>query len=104
MKVLFLNPAFGHGFCKSARWFAKSRGRVQRHPDYLCQAIAVLEEAGQECRFIDGAAKDMSLEETRAEVEAFPPEMVVIQATTPSIYADLGYARMCKETLEPWPL
>ena len=22
MKVLFLNPAYGHGFCKSARWFA----------------------------------------------------------------------------------
>ncbi len=99
MKVLFLNPAFGHGFCKSARWFAKSRGRVQRHPDYLCQAIAVLEEAGHNCRFIDGAAKDMSLEETQAEVEAFRPEMVVIQATTPSIYSDLGYARMCKDTL-----
>ena len=70
MKVLFLNPAFGHGFCKSARWFAKSRGRVQRHPDYLCQAIAVLEEAGHECRFIDGAARDLSPEETLASVVA----------------------------------
>jgi anaerobic magnesium-protoporphyrin IX monomethyl ester cyclase len=99
MKVLFLNPAYGHGFCKSARWFAKSRGRVQRHPDYLCQAIAVLEEAGHECRFIDGAAADLSLEETRGEVEAFQPEMVVIQATTPSIYSDLSYARMCKEAV-----
>jgi anaerobic magnesium-protoporphyrin IX monomethyl ester cyclase len=99
MKVLFLNPAFGHGFCKSARWFAKSRGRVQRHPDYLCQAIAVLEEAGHECRFIDGAARDLSLEETRGGVVAFRPEMTVIQATTPSIYSDLGYARMCKETV-----
>ena len=99
MKVLLLNPAYGHGFCKSARWFAKSRGRVQRHPDYLCQAIAVLEEAGHECRFIDGAAKDLSLEETRGEVEAFRPQVVVIQATTPSIYSDLGYARMCKEAV-----
>ncbi len=99
MKVLFLNPAFGHGFCKSARWFAKSRGRVQRHPDYLCQAIAVLEEAGHECRFIDGAARDLSLEETQARVVAFQPDMTVIQATTPSVYSDLGYARMCKRAV-----
>lgn len=99
MKVQFLNPAFGSGFCKSARWFAKSRGRVQRHPDYLCQSIAVLEEAGHECRFIDGAAKDLSLEQTRSEIESFRPEMVVIQTTTPSIYSDIGYARMCKEVL-----
>jgi len=104
MKILFLNPAFGHGFCKSARWFAKSRGRVQRHPDYLCQAIAVLEEAGHGCRFIDGAARELSLEETRSEVVAFRPEMVVIQATTPSIYSDLAYARMCKETVGDGPL
>jgi anaerobic magnesium-protoporphyrin IX monomethyl ester cyclase len=99
MRILFLNPAFGHGFCKSARWFAKSRGRVQRHPDYLCQAIAVVEQAGHVCRFIDGAAKDVSLEETQAEVSAFRPEMVIIQATTPSIYSDLSYARMCKEVV-----
>ncbi len=99
MKVLFLNPGFGVGFCKSARWFAKSRGRVQRHPDYLCTAIAVLEKAGFSCRFIDGAAKDLSLEETKREVRNYSPEMVIIQATTPSIYSDLEYARACKELL-----
>ena len=42
----------------------------------------------------------MSLEKTRAEVETFRPEMVVIQAATPSIYSDLGYARICKEILD----
>lgn len=39
MRILLLNPAYGHGFCKSKRWFAKSHGRVQRHPDYLCREI-----------------------------------------------------------------
>jgi len=99
LKVMFLNPAFGRGFCKSARWFAKSRGRVQRHPDYLCTAIAVLEREGHNCRFVDGAAKELSIDETKAEIQAFKPDMVVIQATTPSIYSDIEYARMCKETL-----
>jgi len=99
MRVMFLNPAFGSNFCKSARWFAKSRGRVQRHPDYLCQAIAVLEKAGHQCRLIDGAAKNLSLEATRAEIEVFQPDMVVIQTTTPSIYSDISYAKMCRQAL-----
>lgn len=99
MKVIFLNPAFGDDFCKSARWFAKSRGRVQRHPDYLCQAIAVLEADDHRCKLIDGAAKNLSIESTQAEVDLFKPDMIVIQTTTPSIYSDLDYAKMCKETL-----
>ena len=96
MKILILNPAYGEKFCKSARWFAKSRGRVQRHPDFLCTAIAILEQAGHWCAFVDGAAKNVSGGETEEIIKSFKPEMVVIQATTPSIYSDLEYARMCK--------
>ena len=42
MRVAVLNPMFGKDFTKSARWFARSRGRVQRHPDYLATAAAVV--------------------------------------------------------------
>jgi anaerobic magnesium-protoporphyrin IX monomethyl ester cyclase len=97
MRVLFLNPAYGQDFVKSARWFARSRGRVQRHPDYLCQAVAVLEKAGHTCGLVDGAARNLSLSETRGIVEGFRPDVAVIQATTPSIYSDIEYAKMCKE-------
>lgn len=97
MKILALNPSYGEGLCKSQRWFSKTRGRVQRHPDYLCQAIAVLEEAGHECKFIDGAAKGTSFDETMREVKSFRPDLVVIQTTTPSIYSDIEYAKKCKE-------
>jgi radical SAM superfamily enzyme YgiQ (UPF0313 family) len=37
--------------------------------------------------------------QTEELVREFQPEMVVIQATTPSIYSDLSYVRMCKEAL-----
>ncbi|NQT75645.1 MAG: radical SAM protein [Candidatus Omnitrophica bacterium] len=97
MKILFLNPSYGKGFCKTARWFAKSRAREHRHPDYLCTAIAVLERDGHCCRFVDGAAKDVSVSETAQVLRDFKPEAVVINTTTPSIDSDLGYARMCKE-------
>jgi anaerobic magnesium-protoporphyrin IX monomethyl ester cyclase len=97
MKVLVLNPAYGRDFVKSARWFARSRGRVQRHPDYLCQATAVLEQAGHRCVLVDGAARNLDMTATRDIVDDFQPEMVVIQATTPSIYSDISYAKTCKE-------
>ena len=92
-----MNPAFGAGFVKSARWFAKSRGRVQRHPDYLARAVAVLEEAGHECVFLDAAAKDLPPAAVEERVRAFRPDLVVVHATTPSIACDLDHTRLAKE-------
>ena len=40
MRVAILNPSFGDNFVRVARWSAKSRGRVQRHP-YLDAHMAV---------------------------------------------------------------
>ena len=97
MRVFIVNPAFGEGFVKTARWFAKSRGRVQRHPDYLARATAVLEEAGHLCRFLDAAAKDLPPNEVEERIRAFRPDLVVVYATTPSIGCDLDHARMAKE-------
>ncbi|HMB71894.1 MAG TPA: cobalamin B12-binding domain-containing protein, partial [bacterium] len=97
MKVFVVNPAFGEGFVKTARWFAKSRGRVQRHPDYLARAVAVLEQAGHECAFLDAQAKDLPMADVEARFRDFGPDMVVVYATTPSVAVDLEYARMAKE-------
>lgn len=97
MKILLLNPSYGKGFCKTARWFAKSRAREQRHPDYLCVAMAALERDGHVCKFVDGAARGISMDETRRIFKDFNPDTVVINTTTPSIKSDLEYVRMCKE-------
>jgi anaerobic magnesium-protoporphyrin IX monomethyl ester cyclase len=100
MRVAVLNPMFGKDFTKSARWFARSRGRVQRHPDYLASAAAVLEQAGHEVLFMDPQAKNMPTDVLINEhLKAFRPDLCVYQATTPSIYADIESARMCKEAV-----
>lgn len=96
-KVLVLNPSFGEDFCRSARWAARSRGRVQRHPDWLLTATAVLEEAGHDVRFIDAAARNMPLEEVLAQVGGFAPELAVLHTTTPSIDGDVRCAAGIKE-------
>ncbi|MBU0492249.1 MAG: B12-binding domain-containing radical SAM protein [Chloroflexi bacterium] len=97
MRVLILNPAYGPDFVKSARWYAKSRGRVQRHPDYLAVATAVLEQAGHTCKLVDCAAKNIFMPQAEQIAREFQPDMVVLQATTPSIDSDLAHAAMCKE-------
>ncbi|MBI5014205.1 MAG: radical SAM protein [Deltaproteobacteria bacterium] len=97
MRILALNPPFVPGFCRSARWAAKSRGRVQRHPDWFLIAVAVLERAGHEVRFVDGAALDLAAEVVDREALAFRPDLAVLHTTTPSIYSDLGHARRLKE-------
>lgn len=88
---------FGKDFTKSARWFARSRGRVQRHPDYLAYATAVVEEAGHDIFFVDCQAKNWASEDFVTELKKFKPDMVVCQTSTPSIYGDIESARIFKE-------
>jgi anaerobic magnesium-protoporphyrin IX monomethyl ester cyclase len=97
MRIAFLNPMFGVDFTKSARWFARSRGRVQRHPDYLCTAAATVEAAGHEVFFLDAQAKNLPTEAYLDRLRAFAPEWTVIQASTPSIDADIEAARAYKD-------
>jgi radical SAM superfamily enzyme YgiQ (UPF0313 family) len=97
MKVSILNPSFGSDFVRVARWAAKSRGRVQRHPEYLLTAAQVLIDAGHDVIFVEAAARNFTAEESYEIVEAHKPELLVIHATTPSIYNDIEQAKIIKE-------
>ena len=96
-RVAVLNPPYFPGFVRSARWAARSRGRVQRHPDYLLIAVAVLEQDGHEVLFVDGAAEELPREEVLRRIGVFRPDLAVLHTTTPSILNDLAYARDVKE-------
>jgi len=91
-KIVYVNPPYGDDFVRSARWAAKSRGRVQRHPEQALILIAMLERDGHKCKFIEGAARNMTREEVISEVIKFAPDIAVIHTTTPSIYNDINYA------------
>jgi anaerobic magnesium-protoporphyrin IX monomethyl ester cyclase len=97
MKVLMLNPPYVKDFCRSARWAAKSRGRVQRHPDWMLIAAGVLERGGHEVKFIDGPAQGLERGDIEKAISKFRPDMTVCHTTTPSIYNDIGYAKLSKE-------
>ncbi len=96
LKILMLNPPYVDDFCRSARWAAKSRGRVQRHPDWLLIAAAVLEKENQ-VKFVDGAALNLKQDDIRKIIEEFNPGLTIFHTTTPSIYNDISYAKLAKE-------
>lgn len=97
MEVLFLNPPYVKDFCRSSRWVSRSRGRVQRHPDWMLIAAAILEKAGNKVKFIDGSALNLSAKGVERELVAFKPQIAVLHTTTPSIYSDIEYAKMVKQ-------
>lgn len=97
MKVFMLNPPYGLDFCRSARWYAKSRGRVQRHPDWMLIAAAVLEKWGNQVKFLDAATLNLNTDQIKTAIKEFHPDMTVIHTTTPSIYSDIDFAGLAKK-------
>ncbi len=97
MRVAILNPSFGENFVRVARWSAKSRGRVQRHPEYLLTAAQVLIDRGHAVTFVEAAARNFTPEQSYDIVTEFIPNLLVIHATTPSIYNDIEQAKVIKE-------
>ena len=97
MKIFILNPPYVKDFCRSARWAAKSRGRVQRHPDYLLTLASVLLNNNHEVKFIDGPVSDLNREQIKQHIQEYLPDMLVLHTTTPSIYNDLEYAYDAKK-------
>ncbi len=97
MKIYILNPPFVDDFCRSARWEAKSRGRVQRHPDFLLTAVAVLEKAGHDVTFTDGAALNLAMRDVEGQLKNERFDMAVFHTTTPTIDSDVSYAALAKK-------
>jgi anaerobic magnesium-protoporphyrin IX monomethyl ester cyclase len=97
--VFVLNPPVTRDFCRSARWAARSRGRVQRHPDWLLTAVAVLEKSGFSVDFLDGPVLNLERQEVLLALKKNRPGFLVLHTTTPSIDSDLDYASLAKKLI-----
>ena len=98
MRILVINEPFTKDFCRTQRWAARTRGRVLRAPDWLAYATAVLEkEFPGEVKLYDFPAKNWGKDEFIGLISDEKPSWVVLDSTTPSIYSDIGYAKLVKE-------
>lgn len=98
MRVVFVNPYYARDFSKSSRWAARSRGRVQRHPEQLAMAAGQVASDGHEVRVFDAQAKNYRHNNTLIYLSGtFNPDLAVIWCTTPSIYSDKEFAERAKQ-------
>jgi len=70
---------------------------VLRAPDWLAYATAVCERRGHDAGLFDFPARGWDHERLRWLVQSEKPDFVVLDTTTPSIYADLRSARIAKD-------
>ena len=105
MRVLLLNAPWINNadeYCVKAgtRWAAKRRkDRSMQYfpfPYFMASTVAFLREAGFDAHIRDAVAEELSAEQSLERDEALAPDLIVIEAFTPSIDADLAYAEAAK--------
>jgi anaerobic magnesium-protoporphyrin IX monomethyl ester cyclase len=101
MRIALINPPFKTEFGKfsrASRSPAITKSGTLYYPIWLAYACGLLEKNGHEVLLLDSCADGLDLEDTTARVEAFHPELVVVDTSTPSIAEDVHCAVRLKET------
>lgn len=99
MRVVCLNPPFKteYGrFSRTSRSPAITKSGTLYYPVWLCYVAGVLQKAGHDVRVIDSCAYRLDSETTLKKIKEFSPKLVVVDTSTPSIYADVETAANIK--------
>lgn len=106
MRVLLLNSPWintDDEYCVKAgtRWAAvRRKDRSLQYfpfPYFMASTKSFLQEAGFDAHIYDAVAEGWSKEECLQRIAALAPDLLVIEAFTPSIEVDLEFARAAKE-------
>lgn len=104
MNIYFINPPFkaAYGkFSRESRSPAITKSGVLYYPLWLIYAAAYCEKHGNSIAFIDAPAKPLDEEQTLDIVahnaEQLPPQLFVLDTSTPSIKSDVAFGARLKE-------
>ncbi|MQY80899.1 MAG: B12-binding domain-containing radical SAM protein, partial [Dehalococcoidia bacterium] len=97
MNVLMLNPPFKGRFSRTSRSPAVTLGGTIYYPFWLAYATGVLEQSGFQVSLIDAPAQGLSVADVIEQVKNEPPQLIVVDTSTPSIYSDVKVAEQLKE-------
>lgn len=92
MKIFVLNPPFLPKFSRESRSPAVAKSGTLYYPMWLAYSVGYLEKHGHEVLFIDAPAARLSAEDICRKAAEFKPDMVAVEASTPSIYNDVEVA------------
>jgi radical SAM superfamily enzyme YgiQ (UPF0313 family) len=76
-----------------------SKGGTLYYPIWLAYATGVLEKAGFKTKLVDAPARDLGLTKVKGILKGFSPDLIVINASTPSIYNDINVVKELKRIL-----
>jgi radical SAM superfamily enzyme YgiQ (UPF0313 family) len=99
MKILLLNPPFKNEygrFSRTSRSPAITKSGTIYYPIWLCYVAGILEKAGHTVKIIDSCAYRLDSRATLEIIKQFSPQLVVMDTSTPSIYADVETAANIK--------
>jgi anaerobic magnesium-protoporphyrin IX monomethyl ester cyclase len=99
IKITFLNPPFLKNFSRPQRSPAVTKSGTLYYPMWLAYAAGYAEKFGNEIDVIDAPADDLSAARVIARLENFAPALVVVETSTPSIYADVAFSDQIKKIL-----
>jgi anaerobic magnesium-protoporphyrin IX monomethyl ester cyclase len=100
MKILCLNGPFKpeHGkFSRASRSPAITKSGTIYYPIWLAYVTGVLEQDNFDVTLLDSCADGLDLAATLEKVKAIKPQLVVLDTSTPSIYADIDTGARIKE-------
>jgi len=98
MNVLMLNPPFKGRFSRTSRSPAVTLGGTIYYPFWLAYAAGVLEQNGFPVQLVDAPAQSLSVDDIMERARDRPPQLIVVDTSTPSIYSDVKTAERLKET------
>ena len=104
MRVYFLHPPFvSNGktlskFHRCTRWQGVvSLGGTYWYPIWLSYATGVIEDAGYQAKLVDASAKEWGVPEVRHDIDAFDPDMLVIESNFSSVKNDIDIIQQLKQ-------
>ena len=100
LDAIFINGPFLKGFSRESRSPAVTKSGTLYYPAWLAYACGLAEDNGFECKLIDSIADKISFEKSIDIVVKSNPKIVVIGTSTPSIEADLKFAKALKKSLK----
>jgi radical SAM superfamily enzyme YgiQ (UPF0313 family) len=104
MRVYFLHPPFvSNGktlskFHRCTRWQGVvALGGTYWYPIWLSYATGVIEDAGYHARLVDASAKEWGVPAVKNDIDAFDPDILVIESNFASVKNDIDIIRQLKQ-------
>ena len=100
LDAIFINGPFLDGFSRESRSPAVTKSGTLYYPAWLAYSCGLAENNGFKCKLIDSIADKISFQKSVEIVVTSNPKIVVISTSTPSIDADIDFARVIKERIK----